>query len=84
MIDWKKLPKIDAHIHLLPEDVIDANRGCGYPFIDHGSIQDYLVLMDQYNIEQVIIMPINDSYMLSMDFTVESVHKNFQQMAEAA
>lgn len=26
MADWKKIPKIDAHIHLLPQDVIDANK----------------------------------------------------------
>lgn len=25
MVDWKKIPKIDAHVHLLPQDVIDAN-----------------------------------------------------------
>jgi len=84
MIDWKRLPKIDAHIHLLPEDVIDANRGCGDTFVEYGSAQDYLTLMEQYNIEQAIIMPFNDPYMLSMDFTVESVHKNLQHMAETA
>ena len=55
MIDWKRLPKIDAHIHLLPEDVIDANRGCGDTFVEYGSAQDYLTLMEQYNIEQAII-----------------------------
>ena len=27
MVDWKKIPKIDAHIYLLPQDVIDANKG---------------------------------------------------------
>lgn len=27
MIDWKSIPKIDAHIHLLPPDVIENNRG---------------------------------------------------------
>ena len=25
MVDWRKIPKIDAHIHLTPKDVIDAN-----------------------------------------------------------
>ena len=29
MIDWKSIPKIDAHIHLLPPDVIENNWGNG-------------------------------------------------------
>lgn len=27
MSDWKAVPKIDAHIHLVPPDVIAANQG---------------------------------------------------------
>ena len=26
MIDWKSIPKIDAHIHRLPPDVIENKR----------------------------------------------------------
>lgn len=84
MIDWKKIPKIDAHIHLLPEDVIRANLGCGDPFVDFGSVSDYLAVMEEYNIVRSFLMPFNDPYMLSMDFTVESVHTNLQKMAHQA
>ena len=34
MVDWKAIPKIDAHIHLLPQDVIDANKGYSDRFDD--------------------------------------------------
>ena len=27
MVDWSTIPKIDAHIHLMPPDVIEANQG---------------------------------------------------------
>ena len=41
MIEWKRIPKIDAHIHLLPEDVIKANSGYEDLFVDYGSVNDY-------------------------------------------
>lgn len=84
MVNWKEIPKIDAHIHLLPEDVIRANSGCGDPFVDHGSVREYLNLMEEYHIERAFLMPFNDPYMLSMDFTVETVHSNLLQMAASA
>ena len=76
MIDWKAIPKIDAHIHLMPEDVINANSGWDDPFVDYGSVNDYQNIMEQYNIEMAFIMPFNDPYMLSMDFTIQTVHTN--------
>ena len=42
MIDWKSIPKIDAHIHLLPPDVIENNWGNGDRFVEYGSVDDYL------------------------------------------
>lgn len=84
MVDWKSIPKIDAHIHLLPEDVVQANSGYGDPFVDYGSVTDYLAIMEQYNIVRAFVMPFNDPYMLSMDFTVESVHTNLQKMVQQA
>lgn len=84
MVNWKELPKIDAHIHLLPDDVICANSGCGDPFVDYGDVSDYLSIMKKYNIEGAFMMPFNDPYMLSMDFTVETVHSNLRQMANSA
>ena len=82
MVNWKDIPKIDAHIHLMPEDVIQANLGHGYVFIDYGSIDDYKKIMERYNIEMAFVMPFNDPYMLSMDFKVETVHSNMIAMAQ--
>ena len=42
MPDWRSIPKIDAHIHLLPPDVIAANQGYGDRFVDFGSAEEYL------------------------------------------
>lgn len=84
MVNWKEIPKIDAHIHLLPEDVIRANRGQGNTFVDYGGVCDYLDIMDENNIECAFVMPFNDPYMLSMDFTIDSVHANMRQIATSA
>lgn len=84
MVNWKEVPKIDAHIHLLPDDVIRANSGCGDPFVDYGGVSDYLSIMTEYNIECAFVMPFNDPYMMSMDFTIETVHSNLQQIAAIA
>ena len=84
MVNWIDIPKIDAHIHLLPDDVIRANAGCCDPFVDYGCVHDYLSLMDAYNIECAFIMPFNDPCMLSMDYQIETVHANLQQMAASA
>lgn len=80
MIDWKNIKKIDAHIHLMPPDVIEANKEYGGNFIDFGDVEDYLKIMDKYNIESAFIMPFNDPYMLSMDFNVCTVHNNLLDM----
>ena len=84
MIDWKKIKKIDAHIHLMPPDVIEANKEYGGNFIDFGDVRDYLEIMDKYNIESAFIMPFNDPYMLSMDFNVCTVHNNLFDMCGKA
>lgn len=33
MVNWRKLSKIDAHIHLLPNSVLDANPQCDDPYM---------------------------------------------------
>lgn len=80
MVDWRKIPKIDAHIHLTPKDVIDANIDYDGRFIVNGSIDDYEKIMKTYNIECAFIMPFNDPYMLSMEPAVEVVNKNMKNM----
>ena len=84
MVNWKELPKIDSHIHLLPDDVIRANIGCGDPFVDYGGVSDYLNIMEENNIECAFVMPFNDPYMMSMDFTIDTVHSNIQRIATIA
>ena len=84
MVDWRSIAKIDAHIHLLPPDVIEKNKGYGDRFVDFGSADDYLKIMDKYNIEAAYIMPFNDPYMLSMDFQIDSVHRNLSGICKKA
>ncbi len=73
---WKSTPKIDAHIHILPDAVIAANQGVDDPFISAGGIEAYVRLMDQYNILKAVVMPFNDPFLMSMEFTVSAVHRN--------
>ena len=80
MVDWKTIPKIDAHIHLMPPDVIEAYKEYHDNFVDFGSTGDYLKIMDKYHIDAAFIMPFNDPNMLSMDFKVSSVHDNLEAM----
>ena len=35
-----KYKKIDAHIHLMPSDVIEANKEYSGNFIDFGDVED--------------------------------------------
>lgn len=67
MIDWKKIPKIDAHIHLLPDEVIEANKDDRNKFVEYGSVDSFLKVMVTYNIKKAFIVPFNDPYMLSND-----------------
>lgn len=82
MLDWRKIPKIDAHVHLIPEDVRKANMSYGNKFIDYGSVREYIKLMDTYNIIRSFIMPFNDPYMFSIDHCIESVHNNMYKMTK--
>lgn len=82
MSKWKETSKTDAHIHLTPNDVIEANRDYDGKFIVNGSAKDYVNLMEKYKIEKALIMPFNDPYMLSMEFTIEAVHNNLLKMAQ--
>ena len=82
MIDWKSIPKIDAHIHRPPPDVIENNRGNGDRFVEYGSVDDYLRLMDQYHIEAACVMPFNDPYIdirNPVETTLELLEKALEQ-----
>jgi len=81
-MDWRKIPKTDAHIHLLPQEVHDANPEAEGE-LAAAREAEHIRLMDRYNIERAVIMPFNDPYLMSMDFTVQAVHKNLRDMCAA-
>lgn len=75
MTDWTLLPKIDAHIHILPEEVHLANPNMDDEFV-FARLSCYAPLMAQYHIERAVIMPFNDPFLMSMGFTAADVHRN--------
>ena len=81
MVDWNKINKIDAHIHILPDEVHEANPDSEdvWLCID---LHRYLHMMEKLHIEKAIIMPLNDPWLMSMEFTVEAVHKNLCEMKQ--
>lgn len=60
MVDWKKIKKIDAHVHLLPEDRLNSYKEYPDEPWAHADIEEYVRIMDEYNIEKALLMPIND------------------------
>lgn len=78
-VDWKALRKIDAHIHILPDAVHEANPGAQDVW-HYADLRAYGRIMAANNIEQAVIMPLNDPWLMSMEFTVDAVHKNLAAM----
>ncbi len=81
MADWKKVKKIDAHIHIIPDVVHEANPDSEDEWV-YADQSKYLNLMKEYNIEQAVIMPLNDPYLMSMEFTVDAVNKNLKEQVD--
>ena len=79
MADWKKVKKIDAHIHIIPDVVHEANPDSEDEWV-YSDQSKYLNLMKEYNIEQAVIMPLNDPYLMSMELTVDAVNKNLKEL----
>lgn len=79
MTDWKSLKKIDAHIHILPDEVHKANPDSEDVWV-YADLHKYVEMMDRLGIEKAAIMPLNDPWLMSMEFTVDSVHKNLGAM----
>lgn len=78
---WKEIPKIDAHVHIIPDEVHAANPDADDEF-SFASASRYQKIMDQFNIQKAVIMPFNDPYLMSMDFTVDAVHRNLLRICE--
>ena len=81
MPNWKNIKKIDAHIHILPDAVHAANTYSDDPFLQT-NLQQYAAMMDDLGIEKAIIMPFNDPFLMSMEFTVDAVHRNLAEMKQ--
>lgn len=77
--NWKELKKIDAHIHILPDAVHKANPNSEDAWLCT-DLHQYRSMMDDLNIEKTIIMPLNDPWLMSMEFTVDAVHQNLWAM----
>lgn len=75
MVDWKSLKKIDAHIHILPDEVHKANPDADDVW-EYADMQKYQQIMAENNIEKAVVMPFNDPCLMSMGFTVHAVHRN--------
>ena len=79
MSDWNSLIKIDAHIHILPDDVHEANPDSEDVWV-YADSHKYSQQMDALGIEKAVIMPLNDPWLMSMEFTVDAVHRNLAAM----
>ncbi len=77
--DWRALKKIDAHIHILPDAVHEANPDSQDVWI-YANIHKYQEIMEEHNIEKSVIMPLNDPWLMSMEFTVDAVHRNLCEL----
>lgn len=81
MVDWRTLKKVDAHIHILPDEVHEANPDSDDVWV-YANLHKYRSMMDALNIEKAIIMPLNDPWLMSMEFTISAVHKNLYEMKQ--
>ena len=82
MIDWRTIKKIDAHIHILPDDVHEANPDSEDAWVHAADLHKYRRMMDELGIEKAVIMPFNDPWLMSMEFTIDAVHKNLYEMKQ--
>lgn len=77
MPDWRRIRKIDAHVHLLPKEVLDADPDSGDEF-SRAREADLLSIMDRYCIDRAVIMTFNDPFLMSMEFSAGAVHRNLK------
>ena len=81
MVDWRTIKKIDAHIHILPDCVHEANPDSEDVWA-YADLHKYQAMMDELGIEKAVIMPLNDPWLMSMEFTIDAVHKNLYDMKQ--
>ncbi len=78
-MDWRTLKKIDAHIHIIPDAVHEANPDSEDVWA-YADLRKYRQMIDGLSIEKAVIMPLNDPWLMSMEFTVDAVHRNLSEM----
>lgn len=81
MVDWRTIKKIDAHIHILPDAVHEANPDSDDVWA-YADLHKYRAMMGELGIEKTVIMPLNDPWLMSMEFTIDAVHKNLYEMKQ--
>ena len=81
MVEWRTIKKIDAHIHILPDCVHEANPDSEDVWV-YADLHKYRTMMDGIGIEKAVIMPLNDPWLMSMEFTIDAVHKNLYEMKQ--
>ena len=81
MFDWRTIKKIDAHIHILPDAVHEANPDSEDVWV-YADLHKYREMMDTLGIEKAVIMPFNDPWLMSMEFTIDAVHMNLYEMKQ--
>lgn len=73
--NWKSLKKIDSHIHILPNEVLAANPNSNDVW-HYADLKKYLAIAKDFCVEKAVVMPLNDPWLMSMDFTVNAAHRN--------
>ena len=81
MVDWRILKKVDAHIHILPDAVHEANPDSDDVWA-YADLHKYYQMMDVLNIDRAVIMPLNDPWLMSVEYTISAVHKNLYEMKQ--
>ena len=81
MFDWRTIKKIDAHIHILPDTVHEANPDSEDVWV-YADLHKYRAMMGDLGIEKAVVMPLNDPWLMSMEFTIDAVHKNLYEMKQ--
>ena len=82
MVDWRTIKKIGAHIHILPDAVHEANPDSEDMWV-YADLHKYREMMDTLGVERAVIMPFNDPWLMSMEFTIDAVHMNLYEMKQS-
>lgn len=49
----------------------------------YADLHKYREMMDTLGVEKAVIMPFNDPWLMSMEFTIDAVHKNLYEMKQS-